>query len=78
MYWSLSLQLHQVIKRLQSRYARLVAELRDSAVPLPQDLAILGADDDIQDQYVENICASLSPQLNSFIAQESILGLIGA
>jgi len=61
MYWSLTLQLHQVIKKLQSRYAILVAELRDSAVSLPQDLANLGGDDDTLDQYVENICASLSP-----------------
>jgi hypothetical protein len=78
MYWSLSLQLHQVIKQLQSRHARLVAELGDRAVPLPQDLANLGVDDDTLDQYVENICASLSPQMNSFIAQESVPGLIGA
>jgi hypothetical protein len=78
MYWSLSLQLHQVIKKLQSRYARLVPQLGDSAVPLPEGLANSGADDDTLDQYVENICASLSPQLNSFIAQESVPGLIGA
>jgi hypothetical protein len=78
MYWPLSLQLHLVIKKFQSRYARLVAELRGSAVPLPQDLPNLRADDDTLDQYVENICASLSPQLNSSIAQESALGLIRA
>jgi len=72
-YWPLSLQLHQVIKKLHPRYARLVAELRDSAVSLPQDRANLRADDDTLDQYVENRCASLSPQLNSFIALESVL-----
>jgi hypothetical protein len=78
MYWPLSLQLHHVIKKLQSRYARLVTELRDSAASLPQDRANLRADDDTLDQYVENICASLSPQFNSFKAQESVPGLIGA
>ena len=77
-HWSLSLQLHWVIQKLQFRYARLVAELRDSAVSLLQNFANLGADDDTVDQYVVNICASLSPQLNSFIEQESVPGLIRA
>ena len=85
-YWVLSLQLHQVIKQLKSRHATLMVELGNSAAPLPQDLVNLGADKDTMDQYADNICASLSPQIraslgaqvNPFMAQESVAGVIGA
>jgi hypothetical protein len=85
-YWILSLQLHQVIRQLQSRHAILLAGLGMSAVPLSQDLINLGADDDTMDQYADNICASLSPQIcaslgpqfSPCMAEESVAGVIGA
>jgi hypothetical protein len=76
LYWKLSLYLNQLIKKLQTHHTKALQMLA-KPLPLPLELAQLGKEYSLLDQYAENIRDSLIPNLgaSAFYAQESIISV---
>ncbi|RFU26764.1 hypothetical protein B7463_g9575, partial [Scytalidium lignicola] len=79
LYWSIYLNLGQLIKQIQARYHSL-AKLLPDPIPLTRELAEFGADYSTLDQYAENVAASLfsgfEPSL--FTSQEITVSVFAA